>query len=178
MFEDVEKLNSQAIHLASSGDYSDAIACFKRAISMENSNYLLWYNLGITFRDAGKLDEAIAAVKNAHELNTEDAEVIETLAVLLFQSGKDDEASEYCLKGIAINNLNSHLWNTIGVIFFNKANFKKAAESFEHAVTLNPYYYDALYNLKDTYEELGNRIGMDECLSKMKSISSGDYYAR
>ena len=40
MLENSEKLNNQAVHLASKGEYEDAIACLKRAITVENSNYL------------------------------------------------------------------------------------------------------------------------------------------
>ena len=56
MTENPDVLNTQAIDLAAKGDYDEAIACFKRAIYMENSNHLLWYNLGITYRDSGNLN--------------------------------------------------------------------------------------------------------------------------
>lgn len=51
MKENPEILNSQAIELASHGQYVEAIACFKRAITIARDNSLLWYNLGITYRD-------------------------------------------------------------------------------------------------------------------------------
>ena len=35
---------------------------------------------------------------------------------------------------------------------------------------LNPYYYDALFNLRDTYEELGNSNGAADVASRMKEI--------
>lgn len=55
MKENPDSLNSQAIELASQGAYVEAIACFKRAITMVRDSSLLWYNLGITYRDAGML---------------------------------------------------------------------------------------------------------------------------
>ena len=58
MIESCEKLNNQAINLAASGDFEEAIACLKRAITIEKENYLLWFNLGITYRDAGDLQKA------------------------------------------------------------------------------------------------------------------------
>ncbi|MCI1208300.1 MAG: tetratricopeptide repeat protein [Treponema sp.] len=178
MFEDVEILNTQAIELAAKGDFQDAIACFKRALSMETKNYLLWFNLGVTYRDAGDLEKAIAAVKTAHRINEKDQEVIETLGVLSYNIGNNEEAMKYCKEGLELNRKNPHIWNTIGVIFFNKGDYEQAGNAFEQAVTLNPYYYDALFNLRDTYDELGNATGKQECSLRMKELSSGDYYAR
>ena len=72
MLENSEKLNNQAVHLASKGEYEDAIACLKRAITVENSNYLLWFNLGLTYHDAGNISLAKAAMEHAYRINPYD----------------------------------------------------------------------------------------------------------
>ena len=41
MKEQSDRLNNQAIILASDGAYSEGIACFRRAMSLERDNYLL-----------------------------------------------------------------------------------------------------------------------------------------
>lgn len=171
MLENSEKLNNQAIVLAQKGDYDEAIACFKRALVMENKNFLLWYNLGLTYRDAGDLEKAKNAVQQAYYINPGDEEVIETLAVLCYTMGKLDESMGYCAVGLKMNDHNAHLWNTVGVLYFNQTDYPDAAEAFEQAVTINPYYYDALFNLRDTYEELGNKAGYNECVARMNAIS-------
>ncbi len=179
MQENSESLNAQAIDLASQGDYPEAIACFKKAIILDKDNYLLWYNLGITYRDAGDTDHAQFALKQAYELNDEDEEVIETLANLYITLGEPDEAMKYCSAGLEINSLNPHIWNSTGVLLFSQGEYQDASEAFEHAVTLDPHYYDALYNLRDTYEQLGNTAGVEECRNKMKDLPAegGNYYA-
>ncbi len=174
VIENVSSLNIQAIELAQSGQYFEAIACLKKAISIEKYNHLLWYNLGITYRDAGKLDEAKAALLKAHDIDDEDDEIIETLALVCFNKGENEESMAYCLEGLSKNSQNSHLWNTLGVIYFNSDDFSLACEAFENAVTINPYYYDALFNLRDTYEELGNKAGFQMCVEQMKNIALGE----
>ena len=48
--------------------------------------------------------------------------------------------------------------------------------AFEQAVSLYPHYYDALYNLRDTYAELGNKVGQAECARLMAQLrSKGNY---
>ena len=174
MIENAASLNTQAIELASSGQYKEAIACLKRAISIEKYNYLLWFNLGITYRDAGNLSAAKEALVNAHEIADDDDEVIETLALICLNQGCTEEAMAYCLEGLSKNSQNAHLWNTLGVIYFNTNDFHLACEAFENAVTINSYYYDALFNLRDTYDELGNKAGYQMCVEQMKNIQLGE----
>lgn len=174
MIENCEKLNNQAIVYAQQGEYTEAIACFKRALSMEKENFLLWYNLGLTYRDSGDLKMARKSVSKAYEINSYSPDVIETLSQLCYMMNDLDEALWHALGGIAKFPDNPNMWNALGVIYFNKPDYNLAAEAFENAVTLNPYYYDALYNLRDTYEELGNKAGYEVCTEKMKAIESSN----
>ena len=174
MTENITALNTQAIEFAENGQYYEAIACLKRAISIERYNHLLWYNLGITYRDAGNLIDAKSALLRAHEIADEDDEIIETLALVCFNQGCSEEALAYCLEGLSANSQNAHLWNTLGVIYFNQNDFPLAQEAFDNAVTINSYYYDALFNLRDTYEELGNTAGYQMCVDQMKNIKLGE----
>lgn len=170
MLETAERLNNQAISLAAKGEYHDAIACFMRAITIETENYLLWFNLGVTYRDSGDLQNAKAALQKAHTINPEDDETLETLAIVYYSLGQTEDALATCAEGLDSNYENPHLWNTVGVIYFKREEYQEAAEAFEHAVSLNPYYYDALYNLHDAYYEIGNMTGVQECSVRMREI--------
>lgn len=174
MLENSENLNNQAVRLASKGEYEDAIACLKRAITVENSNYLLWFNLGLTYHDAGKIYLAKSAMEHAHRINPYDEDTLDSLALFCLSAKSFDEAMLYCAKGLELNPANPHYWNTSGVIRFQQGNYAEAAELFEHAVSLSPHYYDALFNLRDTYEELKNKAGVQECTRMLKSIKETD----
>lgn len=170
MIETAERLNNQAILLAADGSFTEAIACFARALTIEKNNALLWFNLGITYRDAGKLKQAEEALFKSYQISPEDTDTIEELALVLYNQGKFDQAIEFCLAGLHIMPENSHLWNTHGVVLFNKEMYEEACISFENAVIMNPYYYDALFNLRDTYHKLNNKAGEDECIQRMKAL--------
>ena len=178
MTEDPSNLNTQAIELANRGSYVEAIACFKRAITMDRNNPLLWYNLGVTYRDANHLHHAKNALLTAYNLEPDDQDILETLAHVCFLLGESEEALGFCAHGLEQNIRNAHLWNNSGVVYFNQGDFESACEAFEHAVTIDPNYYDALYNLRDTYEQLGNKTAAKECTARIKTISPGDFYAR
>ncbi len=177
MTENADNLNMHAIELASQGHFSEAIACFKRAIKIEKSNLLLWYNLGVTYRDSGDLESAKEVLLTAYEIDNYDEELLETLALICFSTDEIDEAFEYCARALEVNENNAHIWNTIGVLYFARSEFAQACIAFEKAVTLFPFYYDALYNLKDTYEELENIAGKEDCERRLKSLKNSGSYA-
>ena len=174
MRESSEQLNNQAIRLAYKGEYQDAIACFKRAITVEQENYLLWFNLALTYRDAGNFEAAKKTMEYALSLYRDNEEIIEALSNLCISMGLFDEAMFYCIAGFEVNDFNAHFWNIAGVIHFQIEEYAEAAEFFEHAVSISPHYYDVLANLKDTYEELGNIAGMEECNKKLESLKGNN----
>ena len=53
---------------------------------------------------------------------------------------------------------------------FNMEEYETASESFEQALCINPYYEQALYNLRDTYTELHNHTGAEECDKKLRAL--------
>lgn len=171
MTENAEILNIQAIELASRGDFTEAIACFMRALRIEKSNSLLWYNLGITYRDLGDLETAKKTLLTAYEFDDTDEEILETLSLVCFARNEINEAFAYCAEGLEINSENAHVWNNLGVLYFTRSEYAQACEAFEKAVTLYPYYYDALYNLQDVYAELGNVAGKEDCQRRLSKLT-------
>jgi len=174
MKENTETLNNNALHLIQNGNIEDAIELLKRAVTIEPENPTIWFNLAVTLRDDGKLEEARNALETAHGIDPDNTEIIDTLAIVCMNIGDIESALELCAEGLSKNEMDPHLWNTFGVLYFNGNELGLAAEAFEHAITLNPYYYDALYNLRDTYEEMGNEAGMKLCIERMKDIKQNN----
>ena len=170
MQENSEKLNSQAIDLAQQGFFSEAVACLRRAVVIDKENYLLWYNLGITYRDAGKLEDAKIALLQAYKLNDCDQELLETLSLVSYSLGNNDDAFDFCYECLDINPLNARCWNNLGVFFFSCERYDEAVQAFETAVSIFPHYYDALYNLRDAYSETGNKKGAHECQNRLNEL--------
>ena len=107
------------------------------------------------------------------------AEVYESLSHVYYLSGDFESALMVNLEGLDFFPENARLWNNLGIIYFNTSEFASAAEAFERALTIYPYYHDALYNLRDTYIELNNLSGAEECNIRMKNLSdkNGAFYA-
>ena len=170
MTEKPEELNNRAIILANDGNYNDAISCFKRALQIETDNSLLWYNLGVTYRDMGDLANSRNSFIKALKLSPENEEIIEALATCCIQMRRLSEAEHYSTCGLSCNEMNSHFWNLLGVINFQKEQYEEASDYFEQAVYINPYFEEALINLRDTYDELKNKNGVAECQKKLDEL--------
>lgn len=170
MTERPDKLNNQAILLASGGEYYEAIAYFKRAITIEQNNYLLWYNLGITYRDSGDIHNARNALERAHQIAPEKLDVLNALSTLCLNDEDYIAALGYSEDGIDLAPDNSSFWNIAGVALFNMEKYDLASEHFEQALCKNPYDENALYNLRDTYIELHNHAGARECEKRLKEL--------
>jgi len=102
--------------------------------------------------------------------------LLDSLTLVCFALDEMDDAFEYCSENLEINPENPHAWNNLGVLYFARGEYQKAETAFEQAVSLYPHYYDALYNLRDTYAELGNKVGQAECARLMAQLrSKGNY---
>ena len=170
MIERADSLNNQAIILASDGAYNEAIACFKRAIVIDKGNYLLWFNLGVTYRDAGNLTDAENSLEMAFRIAPEKEDVGETYATICLMQKKFSKVQQICMETLDFNPINPHLWNLLGVSEFQQEIYIEASNFFEQAVSINPYYMDALYNLRDTYSVLQNKKGEAACDARIKEL--------
>ena len=108
MIERADTLNNQAILLASDGAFTEAIACFKRAIVIDKGNYLLWFNLGVTYRDAGSLPDAEMALETAWNIAPEKEDVAETFATICLMQKKLSKVQQICMDSLDLNPLNPH----------------------------------------------------------------------
>ena len=155
MEESAEYYNDTAVVLAAKGQHSEAIACLRKGLSLDPNNPILYFNLALSSRAVGKLEDAKNALLQAAKSNPLDVDVLDTLGVVLHESGDDFDAEESYRHALELDPGNGRVWNNYGVLLFGQTRFDEACKAFEKAVTLVPDFDDALYNLRDTYEELG-----------------------
>ena len=163
MEESAEYYNDTAVVLAAKGQHAEAIACLRKGLSLDPKNPILYFNLALSSRAVGKLEDAKNALLQAAKSNPLDVDVLDTLGVVLHESGDDLDAEESYRHALELEPGNGRVWNNYGVLLFGQSRFDEACKAFEKAVTLVPDFDDALYNLRDTYEELGRTDDMKKC---------------
>ncbi len=165
-------LNDSAVTLAAKGNHEEAIACLRRGIQLAPRNAILWFNLGLSLRATGKLTEAREALLKAAEANPTDVDSIDTLAVVLHETGEDAASERMYRNALEIAPGNGRVWNNYGVLLFGQSRFPEACQAFERAIALVPDFADALYNLRDTYEELGRHDDARKCAAMFRRLES------
>ncbi len=170
--ETVAELNDSGIVLTEANRPTDAIPLFRRALIMEPENPLLWLNLGVAQHRSGDYDEAEFCLDRCRSIDDTRAEAWAALGLVYYEQERFDEA-ENCYQGALVRDPNlSHCWNNLGVLYFQEGSYNEARECFERAINLNPWYYDAVYNLRDTCAELGDSRAADEFSRLLATLSN------
>ena len=90
--DDVEAHCNLGAALIEQRKLDEAIAAFRRAISIQPDHAEAHYNIGVVLAEQGKLDEARAAYRQAIDIRPDYAEAHSNLGKVLVDQGKLDEA--------------------------------------------------------------------------------------
>lgn len=173
--ETAASLNDSGIVLTEANRPSDAIPLFQKALILEPGNPLLWLNLGIAQHRLGEYDEAEESLERCRAIDDDCAEAWSSLGLLHYERERYDEA-EACYRGaLARDDTVASCWNNLGVLYFVEGGYGEARECFERAVTLDPLYYDGLFNLRDACSELGDGRAVVEFDRRLRELSSGGH---
>jgi superkiller protein 3 len=168
--ESSEYLNDSAVVLAAQGHHAEAIACLERAARLDPAHGVIWFNLALSYRATGKLAEALSCLERANELSPADSDVLDTLGVVQHEVGEDAGAEASYHAALEVAPENGRIWNNLGVLRFSQGRFEDARHAFEKAVALIPDFEDALFNLRDAYDELGDERSRDICAESLRAL--------
>jgi tetratricopeptide (TPR) repeat protein len=168
-------LNDSGIALTEENRPNEAVPLFRRALSMEPENPLLWFNLGIAQQHTGDYEEAIDSFYRAVIIDDDFADAWVSMGLIYYELKEYELAEESYLAALARNGNDPKIWNNLGVLYFNGGNLEEARLNFEEAVSLSPLYPDALFNLRDVCRELGDyraAAEFERALSGLKNTRS------
>ena len=168
--ETAASLNDSGIALTEANRPIDAIPLFLKALLMEPGNPLLWLNLGIAQHRSGEYDGAEDSFERCRTLDDDNYEAWGALGLLCYESERYDEAEFYYNGALERNDSSSRLWNNLGVLYFTEGSYAQARECFERAISLDPHYWDALFNARDVCEELGDARASVEYGRRLKEL--------
>ena len=168
--------------LMQKGDYTNAIICFQRTITIWPEYAYGYINMGIA---KGILNDKVAAeanFKKSFELNPNVPEAYSYYAQFLMSAGRIDEAKTFLTKGLslspnhqkllemqktlqttpndftAITTINPTPENylNLSLQYYNKGDFKKCIDAAKEALKLRPDYDLAFNNICAAYNRLGD----------------------
>ena len=138
-----------------SGDHSNAINAFTKAIELEPKYTGAYITRGIAYGELGNYRQAIENFKKAIELNPELTEAYYNRGLAYGSLGNHRQAIEDYSKAIELNPKDEGTYNNRGATYGSLGNYRQAIEDYNRAIELNPKLTKAYYNRSITYYRLG-----------------------
>lgn len=165
-----ETLNRQGIEYSRKKKYGKAMLAFTTALEIEPANPQIIYNMALVFIKKEDWSTAKELLEKAILLNEDEADYNNDLGLCLYKMGDREGAlAEYELT-LKKEPTHAVVWNNRGVIFFQDKDYLSAEECFRTSVSLNPDWEDSWFNLRDTYEMLGEREKWKEAHKRYQSL--------
>ncbi|AGT44339.1 tetratricopeptide repeat protein [Treponema pedis] len=171
MKESPQFFNDAGVSMSMQGFHNEAIACLKKGLSLDPKNSLLWLNLGLTYYAADMQTDSKKALLQSLKYDPYQADAWDSLGLLFYKAGDMEYAEKAFESAIKLEPSNGRIWNNYGTLLFNEENYIDARKAFETAVTLEPEFGDAVFNLRDTYMELGKKDLAEKCNIILKDIN-------
>ncbi|MDO9520918.1 MAG: tetratricopeptide repeat protein [Pseudohongiella sp.] len=129
------------------GKLSDAVVCYRRAISINPRYSEAHNNLGIALNDLGERNAAVEHYESAIKLNPGFAEAYNNLGVTLYEMGLHDQAIKKQKKAISIAPGYTSAYHNLGNSYVKAGEKALAIETYEKALELSPNNPTYLFNL-------------------------------
>ncbi len=138
------------------GDPEKAAEAFEKALSINNEDPIVLYNLALTKLSLGQLDEALSLLKRAVAVAPQDAYVRARYGALLAVKGRLDDALFELEQAVRLDPTNALAWSYLGQVRFQRKEYEEALTALSRAVERDPSHYpEAYFYLGRVYMERG-----------------------
>jgi protein O-GlcNAc transferase len=151
--EFVDVLVRRAAAHASRNEDAKALACYARALLLDDSSAALWFNYANVQRRMGKRDEAIESFEFALRLDETLFAARFSLANLLFEQGRPLPAIDHYRQVIAQNPRYVPAWRNLGRVQQALGAFQEAERCLREAIQRAPHDYELLVALREVLRE-------------------------
>jgi protein O-GlcNAc transferase len=151
--EYVDVLVRRAAAHASRNEDAKALACYARALLLDDSSAALWFNYANVQRRMGKRDEAIESFEFALRLDETLFAARFSLANLLFEQGRPLPAIDHYRQVIAQNPRYVPAWRNLGRVQQALGAFQEAERCLREAIQRAPHDYELLVALREVLRE-------------------------
>jgi len=161
-----EECLRQAYDAIFQGDFESAIRSFAQAIELEPDNAEYYYRGSITCARSGKTNLAVAYARKAVELNPNESSYVLNLRTiqckerivqakeLLERNEPDIERSAVLLlEAVRLDPLSAEAKLLLGIVFRVQGDFRKAIESLQDALLIEPALEEAKRLLSEIRSE-------------------------
>ncbi|MGF1579603.1 MAG: tetratricopeptide repeat protein [Gemmataceae bacterium] len=129
--------------LVALGRVSEALICYLRAVELEPSNGLAFYNLGWTYYTLNQRDAAQRAYEQATELAPTNPKIWNNLGNV-YRDAQDFVRAHRCYdQALKVNPKYATAYLNKGTAYYKSGDFDSAQTFFDRAIQINPNHFEA-----------------------------------
>ena len=133
------------------GNFAAAEDLYQKYVELQPNNVVALANLGVSQFRQGKLTAAQLALEKALAVDPKDAFTLTTLGAVMIEQNRIEDAIGYLERANTSQADDAITLNYLGVASSQLGQFGKAEQSLRRAITVNPEYAEAHFNLAVIY---------------------------
>lgn len=137
------------------GKYDEAIAEYRRSISISPKYSQPYTGIAAIARERGNIDEAVTEYQRALLCNPKDSFALQNLASIYLDQNESERAKPLIDKLIEIRPQTPGAYVNRGIYLAQNRRFAEAVDAFRTELRFNPDSLDGLHNLGMAYLDLG-----------------------
>lgn len=136
------------------GRTDDAIAHLARAIAINNSAPVFYWNLAIAQRAAGQIEQAIASLERVVQLEPSNSDAWFHMGSMHHSAGQNDEAVVHFRRAIQLKPDAANLHNSLGSALQSAGRLDEAVSAYREATRLRPNFAAYYFNFANALREI------------------------
>ena len=139
---------------AERGQYADALAAFKKAVTIKPDHAHAYSNMGFVYCHLGRYADSIAACKKAVAFDPDCSRAYSIMGIAHSYLGQATDAVTACRKSIAIKPDSPDAYAGMGLAYNNLGQYNDALAACRKAIAIAPDHAEAYFNMGNAYGSL------------------------
>ena len=152
-------------------NYENAAEAYKKAAKLSPYNHQIQYALGLSFNKLGRADEEILAYKRAVAIKPDFANAYELIGVAYLEKKQFKQALE-SFEQLKTYKPDAKTYNYLGESLFETGKIQESIDAFGNAVSYNPNFDKARFNLGKALLKKGERDAANVQYEILRSTNS------
>lgn len=139
-------------------NYDQAVIFYRRALSAGSSNPVIYQHLAQIYSSKFDTEQAIAVLEEGQRKNPGNVLILNDLANLLLDNDLYDKAEKTLELAMKLEGQDKQFYFLYGYLKQHKKQYKLAETAYNTALSMDPNFFPALYQLGLVYIDMGNEV--------------------